>query len=106
MSDLLQSTTQSTLNRWLDEISRKNKTDYLLELEMWVKCFDRFFRTQNQPSEDGEIKNFLLKDFKEELSIVRDVTLRMSVLANEVISQDRSNLIQFDNYVSGHSQKR
>ena len=101
MSDLLQSTTQTALNRWLDEISRKNKTDYLLELEMWVKCFDRFFRTQNQPSEDGEIKNFLLKDFKEELSIVRDVTLRMSVLANEVISQDRSNLIQFDNYVSG-----
>jgi hypothetical protein len=100
MNDLIQGAAQSTLNRWLDEISRKNKADYLLELEMWVKCFDRFFRTQYQPSEDGEIKNFLLKDFKEELSIVRDVTLRMSVLANEVISKDRSNLIQFDNYVS------
>ncbi|MFN8009245.1 MAG: hypothetical protein U0V70_19895 [Terriglobia bacterium] len=102
VNEILPTTTQTTLNRWLEEIVRKNKADYLLELEMWVKCFDRFFRAQNLPSDDGEIKSFLLKDFKEELTIVRDVALRMSVLASEVISQDRSNLIQFDNYVSTH----
>jgi hypothetical protein len=91
---------QTKFNRWLEEISRKNKTDAVFELEMWIKCFDRFFRTQNQPSEDGEVKRFLLKDFREELTIVRDVTLRMSFLANQIMSQERSNLLQFDKYIS------
>ena len=91
---------QTKFNRWLEEISRKNKTDAVFELEMWIKCFDRFFRPQNQPSEDGEVKRFLLKDFREELTIVRDVTLRMSFLANQIMSQERSNLLQFDKYIS------
>jgi len=91
---------QTKLNRWLEDISRKNKTDAVLELEMWIKCFDRFFRPKNQPSEDGEVKRFLLKDFREELTIVRDVTLRMSFLANQIMSQERSNLLQFDKYIS------
>ncbi len=93
-------TEQTKLNRWLEEVGRKNKTDYVFELEMWIKCFDRFFRTKNQPSEDGEVKAFLLKDFRQELAIVRDVTLRMSFLANEIMSQERSNLLQFDKYIS------
>ena len=91
---------QTKLNRWLEEICRKNKTDAVFELEMWIKCFDRFFRPKNQPSEDGEVKRFLLKDFREELTIVRDVTLRMSFLANQIMSQERSNLLQFDKYIS------
>jgi hypothetical protein len=91
---------QNKLSRWLEEISRKKKTDYVFELEMWIKCFDRFFRPKNQPSEDGEVKRFLLKDFREEMAIVRDVTLRMSFLASEIMSQERSNLLQFDKYIS------
>jgi hypothetical protein len=91
---------QTKLNHWLDEVSRKNKTDAVFELEMWIKCFDRFFRPRNQPSEDGEIKRFLLKDFREELAIVRDVTLRMSFLASEILSHEHSNLLQFDKYIS------
>ena len=91
---------QTKLNHWLDEISRKNKTDVVFELEMWIKCFDRFFKPKNQPSEDGEVKRFLLKDFREELAIVRDVTLRMSFVASEIMSQERSNLLQFDKYIS------
>jgi len=100
MDNLVPRSEQTKLNRWLEEISRKKKTDYVFELEMWIKCFDRFFRTKNQPSEDGEARTFLLKDFRQELAIVCDVTLRMSFLANEIMSEERSNLLQFDKYVS------
>jgi len=90
---------ETALNQWLEQVSRKRKIDYVFELEMWIKCFDRFFRTKNQPSLDGEVKHFLLKDFREELAVVRDVTLRMSFLANQIMTQERSNLLQFDRYL-------
>ena len=100
MNSIVPKSEQTKLNHWLEEVSRKNKTDCVFELEMWIKCFDRFFRTKNQPSEDGEAKTFLLKDFRQELAIVRDVTLRMSFLAGEIMSEERSNLLQFDKYIS------
>ena len=93
---------ETVLNQWLDQVSRKQKIDYVFELEMWIKCFDRFFRTKNQPSLDGEVKHFLLKDFREELVVVRDVTLRMSFLANQIMTQERSNLLQFDRYLHNY----
>ena len=100
MDSIVPKSEQTKLNHWLEEVNRKNKTDCVFELEMWIKCFDRFFRTKNQPSEDGEAKTFLLKDFRQELAIVRDVTLRMSFLAGEIMSEERSNLLQFDKYIS------
>jgi hypothetical protein len=100
METLPTNSEQDKLSRWLDEVSRRKKTDFVFELEMWIKCFDRFFRPKNQPSEDGETKKFLLKDFREELTIVRDVTLRMSFLASEIMSQERTNILQFDKYIS------
>ena len=100
METLPTNSAQDKLSRWLDEVSRRKKTDFVFELEMWIKCFDRFFRPKNQPSEDGETKKFLLKDFREELTIVRDVTVRMSFLAGEIMSQERTNILQFDKYIS------
>src|SRR2546427_4168227 len=100
MDELATKQKETVLNLWLDQVSRKQKIDCVFELEMWIKCFDRFFRTKNQPSEDGEAKTFLLKDFRQELAIVRDVTLRMSFLAGKIMSEERSNLLQFDKYIS------
>ncbi len=93
---------ETALNQWLEEVSRNRKTDHVFELEMWINCFEQFFRTKNQPSPQGELKSFLLKDFREELAIVRDVTLRMSFLANDILSQERANLLQFDRYISSY----
>jgi hypothetical protein len=99
MENLTQTNKQTTFTRWLDEVSRNRKTNYVFELEMWIKCFDRFFRPRNQPIQQGEESTYLLKDFREELMIVRDVTLRMSYLANEIMSKERSRLMQFDRYI-------
>ena len=99
MENLTHNNKQSTFTAWLEEVSRKQKTSYVFELEMWIKCFDRFFRPRNQPTQQGEENSFLIKDFREELIIVRDVTLRMSYLANEIMSRERSRLLQFDRYI-------
>jgi hypothetical protein len=99
MENLTQTNKQTTFTRWLDEVSRNRKTSYVFELEMWIKCFDRFFRPRNQPIQQGEESTYLLNDFREELIIVRDVTLRMSYLANEIMSKERSRLMQFDRYI-------
>ena len=85
MDELATKQKETVLNLWLDQVSRKQKIDCVFELEMWIKCFDRFFRTKNQPSHDNEFKHFLLKDFREELTVVRDVILRMSSLATAII---------------------
>lgn len=95
-------TKEDSLNQWLEEIGKKQKTNFVFELEMWIKCFDRFFRTKNQPHYDSELNSYLLKNFKDELAIVRDVTLRMTFLANDIMSQERSNLIQFDKYIQNY----
>ncbi|HVN81319.1 MAG TPA: hypothetical protein VMW38_20180 [Terriglobia bacterium] len=99
MENLAPSNKQTTFTQWLEEVSRTRKTSYVFELEMWIKCFDRFFRPRNQPIQLGEENVFLIKDFREELAIVRDVTLRMSYLANEIMSKERSRLLQFDRYI-------
>jgi len=103
MTDKLATKTkEASLNQWLEEIGKKQKTNLVFELEMWIKCFDRFFRAKNQPLSDAEINSYLIKNFKDELSIVRDVTLRMTFLANEIMSQERSSLIQFDKYIQNY----
>src|SRR5438105_6106936 len=79
---------RSSLQRWLDTIGREQKTNYLFELEMWLKCFDRFFRMKNLPLSEQEIRDIVRRDFIEELKIVRNATLRMSYLANEIMSED------------------
>ncbi len=99
MENLTHKIKHSAFNQWLEEVSRKRKSSYVFELEMWIKCFDRFFRPKNLPIQQGEENIFLLKDFREELIIVRDVTLKMSYLANEIMSKERSRLLQFDRYI-------
>lgn len=97
----LGSSGRSSLQRWLDTIRREHKTNYLFELEMWIKCFDRFFRVKNHPLSEQELKDIVRRDFSEELKIVRNVTLRMSYLANEIMSEDSIGIKRFSNYIEG-----
>jgi hypothetical protein len=90
---------RSSLQRWLDTVGREQKTNYLFELEMWLKCFDRFFRIKNHPLSDQELRDIVRKDFTEELKIVRNVTLRMSYLASEIMSEDSVGIKRFNSYI-------
>jgi hypothetical protein len=90
---------RSSLQRWLETVGREQKTNYLFELEMWLKCFDRFFRIKNHPLSEQELKDIVRRDFSEELKIVRNVTLRMSYLASEIMSEDSIGIKRFNSYI-------
>src|ERR1043166_4516593 len=90
---------RNSLQRWLDTVGREQKTNYLFELEMWLKCFDRFFRVKNHPLSEQEMKDIVRRDFTEELKIVRNVTLRMSYLASEIMSEESAGIKRFNTYI-------
>ena len=79
---------RASIDRWLEMLGRGEKTEYLFELEMWVKCFDRFFRVKNHPMSEQEARDIVRRDFAEELKIVRNVSLRMSYLCTELMSEE------------------
>jgi hypothetical protein len=74
----------------------------LFELEMWVKCFDRFFRIKNHPLSEQEARDVVRRDFSEELRIVRNVSLRMSYLCTELMTEERAELARFDRYIDSY----
>lgn len=93
---------RASIDRWLEMLGREQKTDYLFELEMWVKCFDRFFRVKNHPMSEQEARDIVRRDFAEELKIVRNVSLRMSHLCTELMSEERAELGRFDRYIENY----
>ena len=93
---------RSAIDRWLEMLGREQKTDYLFELEMWVKCFDRFFRVKNHPMSEQESRDIVRRDFSEELKIVRNVSLRMSHLCTELMSEERAEISRFDRYIENY----
>jgi hypothetical protein len=56
----------------------------LSELDMWVRCFERFFDIRNHPFSEIERQEITRHDFSEELRIVRNAALRMIFLCAEV----------------------
>lgn len=93
---------RTSIDRWLDILSREQKTEYLFELEMWVKCFDRFFRIKNHPLSEQEARDIVRRDFSEELKIVRNVSLRMSYLCTELMTEERAEINRFDRYIENY----
>jgi hypothetical protein len=87
------------LQNWLDALEAQNKTETLFELEMWIKCFDRFFRVKNHPLSEQETRDVVRRDFAEELKIVRSVSLRVSQLCTDILSIERADSASFGQYI-------
>jgi hypothetical protein len=93
---------RASIDRWLEMLGQEQKTEYLFELEMWVKCFDRFFRVKNHPFSEQETRDIVRRDFSEELRIVRNVSLRMSHLCTELMTEERAEIGRFDRYIENY----
>ncbi len=91
--------TVNPLQHWLDALEAQSKAETLLELEMWIKCFDRFFRVKNHPLSEQEMRDVVRRDFAEELKIVRSVSLRMSHLSSEILTVERTESVSFGQYI-------
>ncbi len=87
------------LREWIAKLAMENKAILLFELEVWIRCFDRFFRIRNHPFSETELREIVRRDFSEELKIVRSVSLRMSQLCTDIISLDRTDSTYFGQYV-------
>jgi hypothetical protein len=80
----------NSLEKWLDKVESEKKTHFLFELEMWLKSLDSFFSIKNHPFLEQELKEVIRRNFIEELKIFRNVILRMTFLANQLISKNET----------------
>ncbi|MFN7926948.1 MAG: hypothetical protein U0Y68_03220 [Blastocatellia bacterium] len=87
------------LQKWLAKMAMQNKASLIFELEVWIRCFDRFFRIRNHPFTDVEMREVVRRDFSEELRIVRNVGLRMTQLCTEIVSMERTDSDFFGSYI-------
>lgn len=92
-------TNKVQLQKWLAKMAMQNKASLIFELEVWIRCFDRFFRIRNHPFTEMEMREVVRRDFSEELKIVRSVSLRMSQLCTEIISLERTESDYFGSYI-------
>jgi hypothetical protein len=90
------------LQKWLAAVAAEQKSEALFELEMWIRCFDRFFRVKNHPLSEQETREVVRRDFGEEMKIVRSVGLRLSQLCAELLSVERVDSLNFTQYVESH----
>ncbi len=99
LANSITSAETTQLQKWLATMAMQNKSSIVFELEMWIRCFDRFFRIRNHPFSEAEMREVIRRDFSEELKIVRSVSLRMSQLCTDIITLDRTDSDYFGQYV-------
>lgn len=85
--------------RWLSLLEVEGKTQYVRELEMWLKSFERYFSLTNLPLSEEEVRQSTLRDYSEELRVVSDVIFRVSQLCTLMLSEEQISYSSFTKYV-------
>jgi hypothetical protein len=87
------------LRRWTDRVAAAGKADELFELELWLRSFERFFRTGNQPLSEREVRALGLRSWSEELRLVDHAIMRVVHLSTSILSDEEADLTRFDRYI-------
>jgi hypothetical protein len=90
---------------WIEGLSEVGRTEYLFELEMWLKCFERYFRVKNRPLSEGSTRTLALRSFYEEIGLVANAIKRVNHLCMYLSSEDQVNQQRFDKYVENFLRK-
>ena len=85
--------------RWISLLEIEGKSQYLRELEMWLKSFERYFSVVNLPLTDDELRQTTLRDYSEEVKIVSDVIFRVSQLCTTLLSEEQVSYSSFAKYI-------
>ncbi|PWT89000.1 MAG: hypothetical protein C5B54_09685 [Acidobacteria bacterium] len=85
--------------KWLEHLEFEGKTQYVRELEMWLKSFERYFHISNLPLSEEETRHSTLRDYSEELRVVGDVIFRISQICTLLLSEERVSYSSFTKYV-------
>lgn len=91
--------------RWLSHLEVEGKTQYVRELEMWLKSYERYFSLNNLPLSEEEMRQSTLRDYSEELKVVSDVIFRVSQLCTLVLSEEQVSYSSFTKYVENSLRK-
>jgi hypothetical protein len=96
---------RAQMRQWLEQVEAADRTHGLFELEMWLRCFDRFFRVKNQPISEKDAKKLTLRNWAEELRLVDNVIQRVIHLCGAVLTEDQVNQARFGQYLDAHLKK-
>jgi hypothetical protein len=87
------------MSQWIEDLDRSGRIEYLFELEMWLKSFERYFRVSNQPQSPDASGALAIRSFYEEVALVASAVHRVTQLCTRLASEDRVNQERFDKYV-------
>ncbi len=93
------------MSAWIVRLSDAGRTEYLFELEMWLKCFERYFRVSNQPLSESSTRTLAIRSFYEEVGLVENAIKRVNQLCTFLSSEDQVNQERFDKYVENFLRK-
>lgn len=93
---------ESQLEAWFKEIEAAKKTEYVFELEVWLRSLDRFFTLKNQPFSEEVVKNITVKDFSEEMKILKEGVERMGHLISLVQSTGDVAYSRFEDFLESN----
>lgn len=93
------------MTEWIATLADTGRTEYLFELEMWLKCFERYFRVRNQPISRYSSQTLPLRSFYEEVGLVSNAIKRVNQLCTFLSSEEQVNQERFDKYVENYLRK-
>ena len=87
------------MSHWVARLSETGRTEFLFELEMWLRSFERYFRVKNQPLSEDSTRTLAIRSFYEEIGLVSHAIDRVTKLCTLLSSEDQVSQERFEKYV-------
>ena len=87
------------MSHWVSRLSQTGRTEFLFELEMWLRSFERYFLIKNQPLSEESTRTLAIRSFYEEIGLVAHAIDRVTKLCTLLSSEDQVSQERFDKYV-------
>jgi hypothetical protein len=87
------------MSHWVGRLSETGRTEFLFELEMWLRSFERYFQIKNQPLSEDSTRTLAIRSFYEEIGLVAHAIDRVTKLCTLLSSEDQVSQERFDKYV-------
>lgn len=89
-----------SFQKWLNGFEAAGTTQYVHELEMWLKSLECYFRVANLPISEEEVRQITLRDYSEELAVVGDAVFRVSQVCTLLLSEEQVSYSSFASYIN------
>ncbi len=87
------------MSHWVGRLSQTGRTEFLFELEMWLRSFERYFLIRNQPLSEESTRTLAIRSFYEEIGLVAHAIDRVTKLCTLLSSEDQVSQERFEKYV-------